>query len=157
MVRLLAAERDHFERLLGGQQPVDGITLSESPIADSDVLAMLAGLAAEIGAIFAPSAWWILSGTELVGLLSITALLDGGVIQIGYGIAPCSHGRGYATAAIAELLAWAKDDPRVHAVYAETRTDNIASQRVLANNGFIQTDQRLDDEDGEVFCWQAEC
>lgn len=157
MLRLLAAERDHFERLLGGQQPADGISFSESPITGGDVLAMLAALAAEIGAIFTPSAWWIISGTKLVGLLSITGLLDGGMIQIGYGIAPCSHGQGYATAAIAALMVWAKGDARVRAIYAETGIDNIASQRVLANNGFVQTGQRLDDEDGAVFCWRAEC
>ncbi len=157
MVRLLAADCDQFERLLSGRQPAAGITLSETPIADGDVLAMLAALAAEIGAIFTPSAWWIISGTELVGLLSITGLMEGGVIQIGYGIAPCSQGRGCANAAIGALVVWAKGDARVRAIYAETGIDNIASQRVLANNGFVQTGQRLDDEDGEVFCWRAEC
>lgn len=157
MVRLLAADRHQFERVLSGQPPTEDITSPESPIADAGVLAMLAALAADIGATFTPSAWWIISGTELVGLLSITAVLDGGVIQIGYGIAPCSHGRGNATAAIAELLAWAKNDARVNSVYAETGIDNVASQQVLSRNGFVQTGQRLDDEDGAVFCWRAEC
>ncbi len=157
MVRLLAADCHHFELLLSGQQPAENITLSESPIAEGDVLAMLAALAAETGATFTPSAWWIISGTELVGLLSITGLLDGGVIQIGYGIAACSHGQGYATAAIAALMVWAKGDARVRAIYAETGINNVASQRVLANNGFVQSGQRLDDEDGEVLCWRAEC
>ena len=156
-VRLLAAEAVQFDRLLAGSEPVAGIALPASPIAGEDVMAMLEGLASTIRATFAPSAWWIVYGNMLVGLLSITALLDGGVVQIGYGIAPSAQGRGHATAAVAALLAWARTDPRVSAVYAETRIDNIASQRVLARNGFVQMGQRLDDEDGEVFCWQADC
>ncbi|MCC6941852.1 MAG: GNAT family N-acetyltransferase [Novosphingobium sp.] len=154
--RLMAAEGDQFERLLAGLPPTSGIDFPVSPIAEHTVLEMLAGLADTVRATFAPSAWWIICGRQLVGLLSITALRDSGVLQIGYGIAPSFRGQGHATAAVAELLRWAKGEPRVRTVYAETRTDNIASQRVLTRNGFVQTGQRLDDEDGEVLCWQAD-
>ena len=155
-VRLIAAEGAQFERVLAGLSPTGGINLPACPVAEPAVLAMLSGLADTIRATFEPSAWWIICGTELVGLLSITALRDFGVIQIGYGVAPCSQARGHATAAVAVLLAWAKSEPRVRAIYAETHTDNSASQRVLTRNGFVPTGQRLDDEDGEVLCWQAD-
>ncbi len=39
---------------------------------------------------------------------------------------------------------------------AETRTDNIASQRVLECNGFTRTGERLDEEDGVLLCWRVE-
>jgi RimJ/RimL family protein N-acetyltransferase len=40
-------------------------------------------------------------------------------------------------------------------VSAETRVDNIASQRVLERNGFVQIGERVDAEDGPLICWQA--
>jgi RimJ/RimL family protein N-acetyltransferase len=156
-VRLLAADGDQFNRLLAGSEPTDGIVMLAGPIAEKDVLAMLAGLACTIRETFAPSAWWIIAGNALVGLLSVTAVLKGGVLQIGYGVAPNAAGRGHATAAIAEMLIWAKADARVSGVYAETHIANVASQRVLARNGFFQIGQRLDDQDGEVLCWRTDC
>lgn len=155
-VTLLPAEDAHFACLLAGDQPEPHITLSGTPIADPEVLAMLAGLAATIAKEFRPAAWMIVAERELVGLLSLTAVRDGGALQIGYGVAPGSQGRGHASAAVAALLEWARGDDRVQEVIAETRTDNIASQRVLERNGFFATGERLDEEDGLLFCWRAE-
>lgn len=155
-IRLLAATPDLFARLQAGEALADGTALAATPVAGGEVLAMLAGLAESIAAQFSPSAWLMIFGGEVVGLLSITALVESEVIQIGYGVAPGSRGRGHAAAAVAGLLGWARADGRLSAIVAETRTDNIASQRVLERNSFVRTGERVDEEDGALFCWRVE-
>lgn len=156
-VRLLPATNDHFVRMLAGERPDPGVASSDTPVAAPEVLAMLAGLAGQIAAAFTPAAWLIAADDKLVGLLSVTAVPANGRLQIGYGIAPGAQGRGHASAAVAALREWAMRDRRLHALYAETRIDNIASQRVRERNGFVKIGERLDEEDGALFCWQADC
>lgn len=156
-VRLVPATQTHFARLLDGQPPEPTIALPDTPVAEPEVLVMLAGLAQAVDDMFSPSAWLMVAGDELVGLMSVTSVLKDGRLQIGYGVAPGSQGRGHASAAVAALVNWAKADKRVSALYAETRTDNIASQRVLEHGGFAKIGERLDEEDGALFCWQADC
>ncbi|AXU18736.1 GNAT family N-acetyltransferase [Novosphingobium sp. THN1] len=156
-VRLVPATQTHFARLLDGQPPEPEVALPDTPVAEPEVLPMLAGLAEAVSALFTPSAWLIVAGDELVGLMSVTSVLEEGRLQIGYGVAPGSQGRGHASAAVAALVDWAQSDDRVKALYAETRTDNIASQRVLERGGFARTGERLDEEDGALFCWQVDC
>lgn len=150
---LLPATADHFSRMMAGQG-FDGVAPASTPVADVAVLGMLAGLAETISAQFAPAAWIMVADGEAVGLLSITALADDGAVQIGYGVAPGSQGCGYAGAAVAALLDLFRDDERVIAVVAETRTDNIPSQRVLERNGFAMTGERFDEEDGDLLSWR---
>lgn len=150
---LLPATADHFAHMIAGEE-LDGVALASTPVADADVLGMLAGLAETIAAQFAPAAWIMVADGEAVGLLSITALADGGAVQIGYGVAPGSQGHGHAGAAVAALLDLFRDDERVSAVVAETRTDNIASQRVLERNAFAMTGERFDEEDGDLLSWR---
>ncbi|CAH0495748.1 GNAT family N-acetyltransferase [Novosphingobium sp. CECT 9465] len=151
--RLLPATADHFARMIAGEE-LDGVALASTPVADAGVLGMLAGLAETIAAQFAPAAWIVVADGEAVGLLSVTALVGDGAVQIGYGVAPGSQGCGYAGAAVAALLDLFRDDERVTAVVAETRTDNIASQRVLERNGFAMTGERFDEEDGDLLSWR---
>ena len=143
---LIAAQDSDFARLIA----------SESEIGPPEVLEMLANLAADIRRDFAPSAWQICAGGEVVGLCSIVKAPVEGVIMIGYGIAPQRMGRGHATRAIALLVEWARGDARVRALAAETGRDNIASQRVLEHNHFISVGERVDEEDGELICWRCE-
>jgi len=154
--RLLAATPDHFASMIAGEALGDGTALAATPVAGAEVLAMLAGLAEAIAEQLSPSAWLMISDDEVVGLLSVTAFVDGDVVQIGYGVAPCAQGRGHARSAVAALLEWARGNGRVSAVVAETSVDNIASQRVLERNGFARTGERLDEEDGLLFCWRAQ-
>ncbi|MBY5379897.1 GNAT family N-acetyltransferase [Rhizobium leguminosarum] len=144
-----------FEAVLKGMAPHHLRLVQDSAIAPPDVLAMLSRLAAEIGADFWPSAWMIVDDGEIVGLCSIVRVPQDGNIHIGYGIAPSRQGRGCTTRAIGQLLEWARDDPRVALISAETGFENIASQRVLERNGFIRVGERIDAEDGPLICWEA--
>ncbi|WP_037094727.1 GNAT family N-acetyltransferase [Rhizobium leguminosarum] len=144
-----------FAALLKGFVPANTRLVSDSVIAPPEVLEMLASIAAEIGAKFIPSAWMIVEEGEIVGLCSVIRAPEDGEIHIGYGIAPSRERRGCATRAIGQLLEWARKDPRVRLLSAETGVDNIASQRVLERNGFIRAGERIDPEDGPVIRWQA--
>jgi RimJ/RimL family protein N-acetyltransferase len=127
-----------------------------SSVSPPEVLEMLARLAADIGRHISPSAWKIRADGEIVGLCTIVRRPADGVIMIGYGIAPQHQGRGHASRAIALLLDWARRDPRVQAVAAETGVGNLASQRVLEHNGFARVGERVDEADGELICWHRD-
>lgn len=63
---------------------------------------------------------------------------DGGV-EIGYGLAPPSRGRGLGAAAVEALVSWLAAHPEVNVVEAEVHVGNVASWRVLERLGFRAT------------------
>lgn len=152
---ILETNEDDYARLLLGKAPRD-LRLADTDIAPTEVLAMLFDLARRVGADFSPAAWLIVDNSEAVGLCSITKPPQNGVVEIGYGVAPSRQGQGCATRAIAEVVAWAKADPRVEALSAETATTNLTSQSVLARNGFLRVGERIDDEDGPLILWRCQ-
>ena len=79
-----------------------------------------------------------------------------GRVEIGYGVAECARNCGVATYAVRELVRRALADPNVEIVYAESRTDNTASRRVLQKTGFKQVGGRYSDDDGWLDCWQID-
>ena len=151
---ILETHEDDYARLLLGQAPRD-LRLADTSIAPPEVLAMLVDLARRVGVDFSPAAWLIVETGELVGLCSITKPPQNGVVEIGYGVAPSRQGRGSAGRAIAEIVRWAKTDPRVEALAAETSTTNPASRAVLKRNGFLPVGERVDDEDGPLIVWRC--
>lgn len=152
---IIKATANDFAALVAGKAPDGFYLVPDSDIAPSGVLTMLAELAARIRDDFEPAAWMIVEGCEVVGLCSATRVPENGELHIGYGVAPTRQGRGIATRAIGDLLDWARNDPRLRCVAAETSIDNLASQRVLERNGFVRRGERLDREDGQLICWIA--
>jgi RimJ/RimL family protein N-acetyltransferase len=63
--------------------------------------------------------------------------LDGGMVEIGYGLIPAARGQGSAEEALLALMAIA-DEHAIAGFRADTTHDNIASQRTLAHAGFEQ-------------------
>jgi RimJ/RimL family protein N-acetyltransferase len=63
---------------------------------------------------------------------------DGGVVEIGYAIAPAHRGRGIACAAVREMLREAGASGNVSAVIAHTLAEPNASTRVLERTGFAR-------------------
>jgi RimJ/RimL family protein N-acetyltransferase len=59
-----------------------------------------------------------------------------GVVEIGYGLAAPSRGRGLGAAAVATLIDTLAADHSVHVVEAEVHTGNPASWRLLVSLGF---------------------
>jgi RimJ/RimL family protein N-acetyltransferase len=64
---------------------------------------------------------------------------DGGVVEIGYGLAPSARGHGYATEALRALVQIAAG-LGVTTIRAETDLANVASQRTLERAGFRQVE-----------------
>jgi ribosomal-protein-alanine N-acetyltransferase len=60
-----------------------------------------------------------------------------GMVEIGYSVLPEFEGQGLATEMVGGIVQWAKQQPRVKHVEAETNIDNKASIRVLERNNFI--------------------
>ena len=77
-----------------------------------------------------------------------------GVVEAAYGIVPAFEGRGFATEALRELVAFASRDDRVRAIRAHTLPAENASTRVLLKNGFSKLGEVVDPEDGRVWRWE---
>jgi predicted acetyltransferase len=60
--------------------------------------------------------------------------------HIGYAVVPWKQGRGYATAALRQMLPLARERGLPY-VYVTTLPDNIASQRVILANGGVFVDR----------------
>ena len=69
---------------------------------------------------------------------------EDGVIEIGYGLAPAYHRRGYGAEAVRALVEWSLVQPGVRGIVADSLLDNVASRRILERAGFELT--RTDDE-----------
>ncbi|GAB2992776.1 GNAT family N-acetyltransferase [Saccharothrix stipae] len=71
-----------------------------------------------------------------------------GMVEIGYSVDPAFRRRGYARAALVELLRRAAADPGVRTVRATIGPDNEASLATIAGFGFVEVGEQWDDEDG---------
>jgi ribosomal-protein-alanine N-acetyltransferase len=58
--------------------------------------------------------------------------------SVGYWVGAAFNGRGFATAAVREIVRVAFEELDLHRVQAETLLDNVRSQRVLERNGFVR-------------------
>ncbi|MEV6489989.1 GNAT family N-acetyltransferase [Actinoplanes sp. NPDC051633] len=69
-------------------------------------------------------------------------------VEIAYTVDPAFRRRGYATAIVAALLERVAADPRVRAVRASIRPDNVASLATIAKFGFRKVGEQWDAIDG---------
>ena len=88
----------------------------------------------------------------VVGDLSFKGLAADGMVEIGYGLRDGYCGNGYMTEAVRAIVQWALAQEGVNRVEAETTSENMASQKVLANAGFIPTGEN--GEEGPRFMYQ---
>lgn len=82
--------------------------------------------------------WLVLDDDDRVaGECGTKAPPDGeGRVEIGYGLAAASRGRGLGTRAVAELLGELAEDGAVREVVACVHPGNVASARLLERLGF---------------------
>ncbi|HLY86134.1 MAG TPA: GNAT family protein [Gaiellaceae bacterium] len=80
----------------------------------------------------------ILDGESIAGTISVFHIVRESLqgCTIGYWVDGARNGRGLATAAVEEVVAYAFGELELHRVEAATLVDNIASQRVLEKSGF---------------------
>jgi ribosomal-protein-alanine N-acetyltransferase len=60
-----------------------------------------------------------------------------GTVEIGYGLAAPSRGRGLGGRAVTELVEWLSRQPGVAAIEAEVHVSNTASRRIVERLGFV--------------------
>lgn len=73
----------------------------------------------------------------IVGDFCFKGLGDDGVIEIGYGLKEEYRHYGYMTEAVIAITEWALSQDGVKQVEAETNAENIDSQKVLFQSGFV--------------------
>lgn len=81
---------------------------------------------------------WVMDGSlqdhvEVIGLVSLTRM-DREQSEIKYWVAPAFWNTGYASEAVAAIVA--ANPHRARTLFAEVFQDNPGSARVLTNNGF---------------------
>jgi ribosomal-protein-alanine N-acetyltransferase len=94
--------------------------------------ALLARQEAGIGAFYVLLA----EDDEVLGRFNLV-FVDDGVAELGYRVAQHVAGRGVATATVRDLCTLAAARHKVRRIRAATSHDNLASQRVLLNAGFL--------------------
>ena len=144
----------HFAWMLGETPSIDDLTLPPGGVGDNATLVLLQASARKFGACGRCLSWLIVSGNEVVGLCGFKEIPHEGIAEIGYGIAFARRNLGHASRAVREFMAEISDDPTIHTLVAETPVTNIASQLVLARNGFKLAGERADAEDGELLLWR---
>jgi RimJ/RimL family protein N-acetyltransferase len=82
---------------------------------------------------------------------------DDGVVEVAYSVDPLYRRRGYARAMLRELLRRADADPRVTAVRASIRPDNVGSRATIAGFGFRKVGEQWDPDDGLEDVWLRHC
>jgi ribosomal-protein-alanine N-acetyltransferase len=82
----------------------------------------------------------ILDDDRIAGRINLNTVVRGPFqsASVGYWVDSARTGRGVATAAVAHLARVAFDDLGLHRLEAGTLLHNVASQRVLARNGFAR-------------------
>lgn len=77
---------------------------------------------------------------QVIGRISLNGIVRGAFqsCSMGYWVSASHNGRGFATAAVRELVQVAFTQLGLHRVQAETLLHNVASQRVLERNGFVR-------------------
>jgi RimJ/RimL family protein N-acetyltransferase len=85
-----------------------------------------------------------LSDGVAIGGIGFKGRPDGGVVEIGYGMAPSARGHGYASEAVEAIVELAAG-LGVTTIRADTEPDNAASRRTLERAGFhqIEGDEKL--------------
>lgn len=73
----------------------------------------------------------------IAGDFCFKGLGDDGVVEIGYGLKEEYRHHGYMTEAVIAITEWASSQDGVKLVEAETDAENIASQKVLFQSGFV--------------------
>jgi len=152
MMRLVPAHDSHFAWMLGEAEAPDGLILPPGGLDTPPILRWLRRTLPKLGGY---GSWLMVDADEIVGACGYKhAPTPAGDVEVGYGVAPERRARGYARLAGELLLEAARVDVRVRAITAETAVGNIASQRVLAGQGFFKVGRGWDDEEGETILWR---
>lgn len=95
-------------------------------------------------------------GTEIGSCAFKGAPDENGIVEIAYGIDEPYRNQGFATESAGALTAYALSLEEVRVVRANTKSENVASERTLVKCGFSFVGQLEDPEDGLVNRWEID-
>ena len=72
-----------------------------------------------------------------------------GEVEIGYGTMPGQRGKGFMTEAVSGMILWARTQPRIKYILAETEEKNTASIKIVEKNKFEFTGKK-----GKMMWWK---
>jgi RimJ/RimL family protein N-acetyltransferase len=156
MTRLVEATDAHFQWLAHGLGEMDCLRAPPGGIEDPAVLPIVRRMTARLRAAGCHGSFLMVQDKEVVGTCGYKWPPANRKVEIGHGVAASRRRLGHATRGLAALVAWARSDPAVDWLTAETAVGNVVSQRVLAANGFVSVGSRYDREDGDLFLWRTE-
>jgi len=88
---------------------------------------------------------WLIMRNEdrlIVGSFDFKGAPDAdGRVEIGYGLAQEFRHCGYMTETVRAMCRWARLRGKIYEILAETECDNLASQKVLYQCGFIEQER----------------
>lgn len=132
LARAYSANRAHLEPW----EPLRAPSFFTTAVQDADVRRSLAETSSGRAARF------VIEGPdgEIRGRFNLNGIVRGAFdnADLGYWVDARLQGRGFASAAVAHVLGYARHELGLHRVQAGTLTHNLASQRVLAANGFTR-------------------
>jgi RimJ/RimL family protein N-acetyltransferase len=105
--------------------------------------------------------WWMHAiiheaDNQLIGTGGYKGEPAGGMVEIGYELAPAWRGQGLATEAAQGLIDHAFARPDVDHVLAHTLPDANASTRVLKRLGMRFDGEVHDPDDGDIWRWRLD-
>ncbi len=94
--------------------------------------------------------WLIWAGQVAVGAVMMMPFFHNTCRHVGYWVAPSQHGKGYASAGLAEVSRIAFNELNAARLQALVQPDNPASLHVLEKNGFAREGllEKADTKDG---------
>jgi ribosomal-protein-alanine N-acetyltransferase len=156
VIRLLQYDLARLEALRAGATRVDGLQVVDDALPPAFIVADAIVALRDGGEPIWRAPFAFVDGDRIVGSGIFKGEPDAGWVEIGYGVAEGCRSRGHATAAVFSMVRLAFAQRGVRAVYAETSTINVASQRVVQKVGFVHAGQHFSDDDGMVDCWFVE-
>jgi RimJ/RimL family protein N-acetyltransferase len=112
------------------------IPLMPTPYTEADARAWLAGIPERLATISeTPFAITERGADELIGSISVRLHAQG---SIGYWLRESSRGQGLMTEAVIAVVRWAAVEHGLHDLHLTTHPDNLASQRVAEQAGFVR-------------------
>jgi len=90
---------------------------------------------------------------EVLGTCGFKDEARDGQVEVGYGVAPEHRGKGYATAALAQLVELAGRLDRRVVVLAQVNPGNLPSTRVVRKLSFVCTGTVVDESGESLVQW----
>jgi RimJ/RimL family protein N-acetyltransferase len=134
--------RDAADAILAGERPGDVRVAADYPTEFSAGVAQCVGAERQFGPFFLHRS----EDDLVVGEIGGAFVDEQGTIEIGFAVVESQWNRGYATAAVAALVAMAREASEVRRIVAHTPLERPESGRVLEKTGFAMV-REMDDTD----------